>query len=195
MNAKRDQDNVIDDSRLWQAVERAREKRKALGIEAPATDLTAAIRKWEEKEMAKGEEAFELELEVQVFRPDTVTSVQARLKEVIEEVFAASGLDALLRGQKPQLVFAQGLATKEGADTALMVLAFVLHEAPTAWPHLKAFLELLGTRLKKATPTTINADITIGKKKVHIEGMTPEDAIKVITKEYEVYFQPRRKGG
>ena len=194
MNQERNEGNVIDDSGLWQAVERAREKREALGIEAPATDLKAAIRKWEEKEMAMGEEAFELELEVPVFRPHTVGSVQARLKEAIEEVVAASGLDALLRGQEPQLVFAQGLATKEGVDTALMVLAFVLHEAPTAWPHLKAFLELLGTRLKKATPTTINADITIGKKKVHIEGMTPEDAIKVITEKYEVYFRPRYKG-
>jgi len=194
MNAKRDEDNVIDYSGLRQAVERVREKRKALGIEAPATDLTAAIRKWAEKEMTMREEAFELKLEVQAFRPDTGASVQARLKEVIEEVIVASGLDALLRGQKPQLVFAQGLPTKEGVDIALMVLAFALHEAPTAWPHLKAFLELLGTRLKKAAPTTINADITIGKKKVHIEGMTPEDAIKVITKEYEVYFRPRRKG-
>ncbi|MFB0533710.1 MAG: hypothetical protein ACETWR_01885, partial [Anaerolineae bacterium] len=133
-------------------------------------------------------------LEVKAFRPDTVVSVQARLKEVIEEVVAASGLDTLLRGQEPELVFAQGLPTKEGVDIALMVLAFVLHEAPTAWPHLKAFLELLGTRLKKATPTTINADITIGKKKVHVKGLTPEDAIKVITEEYEVYFRPRPKG-
>lgn len=144
--------------------------------------------------MGMGEEAFELKLEVQAFRPDTVASVQAGLKEVIEEVVAASGLDALLRGQEPQLVFAQGLPTREGVDIALMVLGFVLHEAPTAWPHLKNFLELLGTRLKKAAPTTINADIAIGKKKVHVEGMTPEDAIKVITEEYEVYFRPRHKG-
>ncbi len=190
MSKNREKDNVIDDSGLWQAVERARERRRALGIEEPETDFSAAIEKWKERQL----DVFQLRLEMEPVVPDTVASLQSRLRDTIDQVIAASGLDALLKGRQPQPTFAQPLPTPEGLEIVIAFLAFAVQVTPLAWPHLKAFLTQLGARLSQATPLTIKADITIGEKKVQVKGLTPEDAMRVITEEYEVYFQPRAQG-
>jgi len=139
-------------------------------------------------------ELFELRLEVPFVPPDNSAIVSSRLKEAISKAAVDSGVEKVVAEGKLEPTFGQRLPTKEEVDIVLAILAFTIEQAPKAWPHLKAFLEQLWARLQKATPIAIKADITIGKKKVHVEGLTPDDAIKVITKEYEVYFQPRSQG-
>ena len=139
-------------------------------------------------------ELFELRLEVPVFAPDKPAIVTSRLKEAISEAAADSGLEKVVAEGKVEPTFGQLLPTKEEVDIILAVVGFAIQQAPTAWPHLKVFLDQLSARLHKTTPIKIKADITIGKKKVHVEGLTPDDAIKFITKEYEVHFKPRPQG-
>lgn len=140
-------------------------------------------------------ELFELRLEVPVFAPDKSAIVSSRLKEAISEAAVDSGVEEIVVEGKLEPTFGQLLPTKEEVDIILAVVGFAIQQAPTAWPHLKAFLEQLRARLQKATPgAEIKGEITIDKKKIRFEGFTDEDTIKVITKEYKVYFQPRSQG-
>ena len=139
-------------------------------------------------------ELFELRLEVPVIAPDKSVIVSSRLKDAISKAAVDSGVEKVVAEGKLEPTFGQLLPTKEEVDIILAVVGFTIQQAPTAWPHLKAFLEQLWGRLQKTTPIAIKADITIGKKKVHVEGLTPDDAIKFITKEYEVHFKPRPQG-
>ena len=139
-------------------------------------------------------EPFELRLEVPVIAPDKPAIVTSRLKEAIREAAVDSGVGKVVVEGKLEPTLGQLLPTKEDVDIILAVVGFAIQQAPTAWPHLKVFLEHLQARLQKTTPTKIKADIAIGKKKISVKELTPDDAFKLITKEYEVHFKPRPQG-
>jgi hypothetical protein len=139
-------------------------------------------------------EEFYLRLEIPVVAPDTPTTVSSQLKRAISKAAVDSDVEKVIARGKVEPTFEQRLPTKEEVELSIAILTFVIHEAPTAWPHLKAFLEYLGARLKKTTPIKINVHIIIGSKKVHVEGLTPGDAFKLATKECEMYLLPPTKG-
>jgi hypothetical protein len=139
-------------------------------------------------------ELFELRLEVPVIVPDKPAIVTSRLKEAIGEAAVDSGVEEIVVEGKLEPTLGQLLPTKEEVDVILAVVGFAIQQAPTAWPHLKVFLEQLQARLHKTTPIKIKAEITIGKKKISVKELTPDDTFRLITKEYEVHFKPRPQG-
>ena len=135
---------------------------------------------------------FELRLEIPFSAPENPAVVSSRLKEAISEAALDSGVREIVKEGNVEPTFGQQLPTEEEVGMILAVLTFIIGELPKAWPHVEAFLEQLRARLRRTSPgTTIKADITIGKKKMHFDGFTDEDTIKVITREYKVYFEPR----
>ncbi|MCK4470842.1 MAG: hypothetical protein KAW49_03550 [Anaerolineae bacterium] len=133
------------------------------------------------------EEGFELRLEIPVIAPDTPETVGVYVRQAILEAEAEAGLTE----QPP--TFAQGLPTKEEIELIVAVLALA-KVGIEVWPEIRKFLRSLATRLGKTLPVKVNAEVRIGDKTVKVEGLTPEDAVRVIIDEYEVHFRPRKRG-
>jgi hypothetical protein len=132
------------------------------------------------------EERFELRLEIPVIAPDTPEAVGASVREAIMEAEAEVGL-----GEQPP-TFAQGLPTKEELELIVAVLALA-KVTVELWPEIRKFLRKLAAHLVK-TNKKINAELRIGDKTVKVEGLGPEDAVRVLIDKYEVHFQPRKRG-
>jgi hypothetical protein len=136
--------------------------------------------------------SFELRLEIPFFAPDSPGAISDRLKQAINEAAIESDVGEIVKEGKVEPTFSQQLPTKEEVGMVLAVLTFVIEKGPLAWPYLKTFFDQLRARLQKTQKvSTIKADITIDGKKIHLDGFTDEDTIKVITKEYKMFFQPR----
>jgi hypothetical protein len=132
------------------------------------------------------EERLELRLEIPVIVPDTPEAVGASVREAILEAEAEAGLEE----QPP--IFAQGLPTKEEIELIVAVLALA-KVTVELWPEIRKFLRKLAAYLGK-TNKKINAELRIGDKTVKVEGLGPEDAVRVLIDKYEVHFQPRKRG-
>ena len=131
-------------------------------------------------------ERFELRLEIPVIAPDTPEAVGASVREAILEAEAEAGLEE----QPP--TFAQGLPTKEEIELIVAVLALA-NVTVELWPEIRKFLRKLAARLGK-TNKKINAELRIGDKTVKVEGLGPEDAVRILIDKYEVHFRPRKRG-
>lgn len=137
-------------------------------------------------------ELFELRLEVPFVAPDNAAIVSSRLKEAIGRAAVDSGVEKVVVEGTLEPTFGQSLPTREEVGFVLAVLSFAIQVGPIAWPHLKAFWENLQTRLQKTSPgQRVTAHFRIDDKEVRVENFTKEDAIVVLTKEYEARFKPR----
>ena len=132
------------------------------------------------------EERFELRLEIPVIAPDTPETVGAGVRQAVLEAEAEVGFEA----QPP--IFAQGLPTKEEIELIVAVLALA-KVSVELWPEIRKFLRKLAARLGK-TNKRISAELRIGDKTVKVEGLEPEDAVRVLIDKYEVHFRPRKQG-
>jgi len=132
------------------------------------------------------EERFELRLEIPVIAPDTPETVGTGVRQAVLEAEAEVGFEE----QPP--TFAQGLPTKEEIELIVAVLALA-KVTVELWPEIRKFLRRLAARLGK-TNKRISVELRIGDKTVKVEGLEPEDAVRVLIDKYEVHFRPRKQG-
>jgi hypothetical protein len=136
---------------------------------------------------------LEIQFELEPIMPDTSASIKSYFDAALTDAMTKSALQKFLASE-PRVTFEQHLPpTKEEVEIATIVLAFVLKEAPNIWQYTKTFLDFLVARLSKKAPTTVSFKLQIGDKKVEATGLSPDDAIKVITKKYEMEMRPRRR--
>jgi hypothetical protein len=84
------------------------------------------------------------------------------------------------------------LPTKEEIELVVAVLALA-KVTVELWPEIRKFLGKLAACLGK-TNEKINAELRIGDKTVKVEGLEPEDAVRILIDKYEVHFRPRKRG-
>ena len=137
-------------------------------------------------------ERLELRLEVEPVVPDTAAVVQSRLRAAIDEMMAAGEFEEMSPGSEPELIYARGLPGLEEIALVVAVLS-VLLEIPQAWPHVKPFLQRLASRLKKVSPGEINVEITIGDRRIRVEGLAAGEAFEVLTRDHEIAFEARHE--
>lgn len=135
---------------------------------------------------------LEIQFEVEPVVPDTSADVKAYFDSALQEALTKSELQPSLEDE-PRVTFSQHLPlTKEQVEIATILLAFTLKEAPYIWQYTKAFLDLLVTRLSQKSPVKINFELKIDGKKIRATGLSPKDAVKVITEKYEAELRPRK---
>jgi hypothetical protein len=136
---------------------------------------------------------FELRFEIEPIAPDTLVYAKSQLHSVIVEAIDQSELGQhALDG--PQTTFEQHLPlTKEGVETAVLVLQFALEHGPSAWKMFKSFLAYLQLHASQASTKSVEIDLKIGDLEIKAKGVTFDDAVSVVTEEYEVEFRPRKR--
>jgi len=136
---------------------------------------------------------LEIQFELEPIMPDTSASVKSYFDAALTDAMTESALQEFLASE-PRVTFEQHLPlTKEEVEIATIVLAFVLKESPDVWQYAKTFLDFLVGRLSKKAPTTVSFKWQMGDKKIEATGLSPDDAVKVITKKYEVEMRPRKR--
>ena len=136
---------------------------------------------------------LEIQFQLEPIIPDTSASIKSYFDTVLTDAMTESTLQEFLTSE-PRVTFEQHLPlTKEEVEIATIVLAFVLKESPNIWQYMKPFLDLLVARLSKKAPTSISFVLQIGDKKIKATGLSPDDAVKIITKKYEAEMRPRKR--
>jgi hypothetical protein len=135
---------------------------------------------------------FELWFEIEPIAPDTLAHAKSQLRSAIDQAIDQSQLSQhTLHG--PQSTFEQHLPlTKEGVETAALILQFALEHGPKAWELFKSFLDHLQLHISPVSTKSVKFDLKIGEKRIRAEGLTIEDTVKVLTKEYEAVIRPRK---
>lgn len=137
---------------------------------------------------------FEFRLEIPFTSFDGSETTRMRLSQAINEAVTESHLQEVAETPQIRPTFSQGTPTKEEVSIALAVLAFVIQQGPTVWPHIKAFLEAVWMRLQSIPhhkQSILRIELPDGKEIV-VKGFGSKDSLQYTSRELEVYFGPRR---
>jgi len=138
---------------------------------------------------------IELQLEVEVIKPDSPSQIASFLRQAIIESISSSRLQEAVPSQKIHIIFEQRLPSLEELQLAVATLQLGIPLYPHIISYFKSFLQALRTngKFKKATPARLSLKLSFGNKTIEAKNLMPDDAFKVIVNEIQVDIKPHKK--